>query len=344
MNDSLSHLLEKLCKGTSLSLEQSYLQFESIAQEKYNEIEIAALLTALKAKGENINEIVGAVLAMRNAAKSFPKNNLKAEHTVVDCVGTGGDGFHTFNISTTVAFVLACCGVMVAKHGNHAVSSKCGSADLLKQMGANLAIHPEHALTILEKIGVCFLYAPLYHPGAHFSKNVRKTLRVKTIFNLLGPLLNPLQPDYQLMGVYDPKLCLPLAEVLNKLGLKRAIVMNGSGLDEIAIHGSTQGSLLYDGEILDFFLIPEEVGLKRYSLDEIKGSDIEHNAKEFQNLLMGNGLEAYQAAIAINAGTLLWLIGQTTSITQGVLKIKNLLNTSLPYQRFKAFVELSHAS
>lgn len=342
--NQIAPILDKICQGNDLTRNESFKQFTTLAQGNLTPVEMAAFLTALKAKGETIDEITGAIQALRKAALSFPQSQeLKENHIIVDCAGTGGDGQQTLNISTAVAIVLSCAGIKVAKHGNKAISSKCGTADLLAYCGVNIESSPFVAKKSLEQTGICFLFAPHYHQGTHVAKDVRSTLKVRTIFNLLGPLLNPLQPDYQLIGVYDPKLCHSLAQVLKNIGLKKALVIHGSDLDEIAIHGPTTGALLRNNEITDFSLSPEQLGLMRYPLEAIKGGDVEHNAKAFLALLQGKGTAAFRASVAINAGTLLWLVDAVPSIKAGISLIQSILNTDAGFQKLNQFIEASHA-
>lgn len=342
---SLSSKLEAICQGMHLNTQQSQLHFNHLISGDYSAIEIASFLTALKAKGETIDEITGAVNALRNKALPFPDAlPLNKAYTIVDCVGTGGDGHQTLNISSACAILLSCAGVKVAKHGNRSVSSRCGSADLFEGVGLKLEISPHLAKRSLEEVGLCFLYAPYYHPAMKLVREVRNNLKIRTIFNIIGPLLNPLQPDYQLMGVYDPNLCYPLAQVLKKIHVRRALVVHGEGLDELAIHGSTTGVLLRDGEITEFCLTPEEVGLKRYPLEAIKGGDIAHNVQCFVDLLQGKGLAAYRDSVALNAGATLWMLDKVPSIIEGVTLIQELLDSSKGYCQLQKLIEVSHAS
>ncbi len=209
--------------------------------------------------------------------------------------------------------------------------------------GVNIEAPPQIAKKALEEVGICFLYAPFYHSAAKHVKEVRSTIKLKTIFNLLGPLLNPLQPEYQLIGVYDPKLCLPMARVLNRCGVKKALVIHGEGLDEFAIHGVTTGVKLVNDKMSNFTLSPEDVGLKRYPLSSLKGGDVQHNTKKFIQLLSGNGTDAYRASVALNAGALLWLVDKSSSIKEGVDEIQSLLNTDLGLIKLKQLIEVSHA-
>jgi anthranilate phosphoribosyltransferase len=342
--NTLPKLLESICQGQDLSKEQSFMQFNNFINGEMSSIEMAALLTALKAKGETCDEIVGAVRALRHGARPFPEAEvLKRQHIIVDCAGTGGDGQHTLNISTAVAILLACCDVKVAKHGGRAVSSKCGAADILENVGVNIECPPEHAKKALEEVGTCFLYAPYYHLGARKVADVRQTLKIRTIFNLLGPLLNPLHPEYQLIGVYDPSLCRPFAKVLQQLGLKKALIVHGAGLDEIAIHGPTQGALLSDDKITDFTLTPEQVGLPSYPISTIWGDDVNQNSDAFIKLLSGTGTAPYRACVALNAGAILWMLERVDSIKDGVKRVQSLLNTDLGLTKLNHLIEVSHA-
>ncbi len=209
--------------------------------------------------------------------------------------------------------------------------------------GVNIETLPQIAKKALEEVGICFLYAPLYHSAAKYVKEVRATIKLKTIFNLLGPLLNPLQTDYQLIGVYDSSICHSLAQVLNKCGTKRALVIHGEGLDEFAIHGTTTGVKLMNGEISEFILTPEDVGLKRYPLSSLKGGDVKHNAHQFIQLLKGNGADAYRASVALNAGALLWLVDKASSIKEGSDLIQAILSTDLGLKKLEHLIQVSHA-
>src|SRR5690606_16769473 len=208
-------------------------------------IQFAALLAALKTKGETAGELTGAARALLAASTPFNR----PDYLFADTCGTGGDHAGTINVSTAATFVSAAAGLPVAKHGNRSVSSMCGSADMLELLGATLDISPAKSRAALDRTGVCFLFAPLYHPGMKHAGPVRQALKIRTIMNVLGPLLNPARPDVQIMGVSEPRLIRPAAETLRALGTKAALVVHGSGLDEIALHGATQAARLKDGAI-----------------------------------------------------------------------------------------------
>jgi anthranilate phosphoribosyltransferase len=239
-----STLLESLVNGRSLTQAQAEHFFTQVIQGKVAPELLASMLTALKIKGESPAEIAGAAIAIRANATPFPS----LDFDVADCVGTGGDGANTINISTTAAILAAACGLKMAKHGNRSVSSMSGSADLLEAFGVNLTMTPETAKQCLEQANLCFLFAPAYHAGFKHAAPVRKAMGIRTLFNILGPLVNPAHPKVMLLGVYTPTLINTIAESLLLTGVKRAWVVHGSGLDEIALHGQTQLTEINQGK------------------------------------------------------------------------------------------------
>ena len=253
-------IINKLYEQQSLTREESQQLFDTIIKGEMDPILLGAVLTALKIKGETPDEIAGAASALLENANPFPR----PDYDFADIVGTGGDGSNTINISTTAAFVAAACGVKVAKHGNRGVSSKSGSSDLLDSFGINLAMSAEDTRKAVDELGVAFLFAPQYHGGVRHAMPVRQAMKTRTIFNILGPLINPARPNIELMGVYDASLVRPIAETMAKMGLKRAAVVHGSGLDEVAIHGETQVAEIIDGEISEYTLTPEDFGVATY--------------------------------------------------------------------------------
>lgn len=336
--------LEQLCTGNSLSALQAQTYFEALLQGKLSEPEIAGLLVALKAKGESPTEIIGALKAMRQHAVPFPSlSALHAQFTIADCVGTGGDNQHSLNISTPSAIMAATFGLKIAKHGNRAISSQCGTADLLESVGINITMSPEIARKTLIETGFTFLFAPHYHPAMQMIRKIRTALKTRTIFNLLGPLLNPTDPHTLLIGVYHPALCQLFAEVLRLQGTRRALIVHGQGLDELALHGPTTGALLVDNHIHSFTLTPEQAGLQRLSLAAIQGGDVAFNQQHFLNLLKGHGSKAYRFAVALNTGVLLWLTEKAPSIRDGVNLVLNVLDSDVGYQLLQKIQEVSHA-
>jgi anthranilate phosphoribosyltransferase len=303
-NDDMTHsALNTLVDGHSLTQQQSQNVFEQVINGHVAPERLAAILTALKIKGETPAEIAGAAIAIRANATAFPSQT----DSVADCVGTGGDGANTINISTTAAILAAACGLKMAKHGNRSISSMSGSADLLEALGVNLTMSPEVASHCLAQANICFLYAPAYHTGFKHAAPVRKAMAIRTLFNILGPLVNPAKPDIMLLGVYIPELINPIAQALLLTGVKRAWVVHGSGLDEIALHGKTKVTEINYGELVEKEISPIDFGLKNYTLADIRGGTPQENADIIQAILTGKGQEAHNSAVVINCAALLYL-------------------------------------
>ncbi|CAH0525702.1 anthranilate phosphoribosyltransferase [Vibrio hippocampi] len=301
----MEQIIEKLYAQESLTEQESQQLFDTIIKGELDPILMSAALTALKIKGETPAEISGAAKALLANAKEFPR----PDYDFADIVGTGGDGANTINISTTAAFVAAACGLKVAKHGNRGVSSKSGSSDLLDSFGIDLAMSPEDTRAAVDEIGVAFLFAPQYHGGVRHAMPVRQTMKTRTIFNILGPLINPARPNIELMGVYDAKLVRPIAETMLKMGMKRAAVVHGSGLDEVAIHGETLVAEIKQGQIIEYTLSPADFGLQNHPLEAIKGGEPEENRTIITNMLTGKGSDAQLGAVAVNVALLMKLFG-----------------------------------
>lgn len=330
-------VLESLYQGQDLTLEQSQQVFSDVVQGNVDPIILSSLLTALKIKGEKPVEIAGAAKALLANAAPFPT----PDYEFADIVGTGGDGHDTINISTTSAFVAASLGVKVAKHGNRSVSSKSGSSDLLAALGINIQMTPETARKCLDELGLCFLFAPQYHAGVRHAMPVRQTLKTRTIFNVLGPLINPAHPTMEIMGVYDPALLLPIAETFRELGYNKVMVVHGDGLDEVAIHGETQVAELKDGEITTYNITPEAFGVERASIKALKGGDPEQNKAITEALLQGQGESAHQAAVAVNVALLLKLAGKAETVAEGVQMAIDEMASGRPLTLAKQLAEMS---
>ena len=331
--------LEKLYQGEGLSEQQSQAFFEQVVSGDMDPIVLSSVLTALKIKGETPTEITGAAKALLAQAKKFPR----PDYPFTDIVGTGGDGLGTINISTASAFVAAACGVKVCKHGSRSVSSKSGSSDLLAAFGINLDMSPEIARQCLDDLNVCFIFAPSYHAGMRFAAPVRAALKTRSIFNVLGPLVNPARPDFELMGVYAPELLLPIAKVHQQLGMKRVMVVYGSGLDEVALHGSTQVAELHNGEITEYTLTPEDFGVDYYPVESIFGGTPEENKDIIEDILQGKGTAAQQAAVAINVSALLVLNGRADNFKQGTEMAITSMQSGQPLSLLKQLAEQSNA-
>ena len=298
-------LLEQLYSGHSLSTSESTALFNAVIQGELSNEQIAAMLIALKVRGANTEEITGAVAASLQNAKAFPHPN----YSFADIVGTGGDGQNTINISTASAIVAASMGAKVAKHGNRSVSSKSGASDVLTALGVNVNVTPEQARQALDEIGVCFLFAQQYHSGFRHVALVRAALKTRTIFNILGPLINPARPTYHLLGVYAPELVKTYAETAVALEHQHSFIVHGSGLDEVALHGETQVAEIKNGKIEYFTLTPEDFGLKTQSLESLRGGEPQENAQMLTALLQGKGKTEHANAVAANTALLLKLFG-----------------------------------
>ncbi|WP_233113743.1 anthranilate phosphoribosyltransferase [Aggregatibacter actinomycetemcomitans] len=299
-------LLEKLYGGNALTAAESEILFNAIMSGALSNEQIAAMLIALKVRGETIDEVNGAVLAAVKNAKLFPT----PAYPFADIVGTGGDGANTINISTASAIVAASCGAKVAKHGNRSVSGKTGSSDLLTALGVNIAMSPEQARKALDDIGICFLFAQQYHPGFKYVVPVRQALKTRTLFNILGPLINPARPKRQLLGVYSPELIDVYAKTVAQLGHEHTIIVHGSGLDEVAIHGITQVAEVRNGNIERYTLTPQDFGFQAKPLETLRGGEPAENAQMITALLQGNGKAEHNQAVAMNTALLLKLFGQ----------------------------------
>src|ERR1700726_3256897 len=308
--------------GESLPRAEACSVMAEVLAGKCSDAQIAAVLIALRMKGETVEEIVGFAEAIRAAAAPLPIRGAEAiavsgtgrdalaEESLVDTSGTGGDASGTFNISTATALVTAGAGVRVAKHGNRRISSKCGSADVVEALGVNIQLSPERAAQCLREVGICFLYAPNLHPAMKQVQTVRRELRMRTMFNLLGPLTNPARASGQVVGVYSLDLVEKLAEALSMLGLHRALVVHGlDGLDEITITGPTRVAELRDGQVHTYEITPEEFGLQRAKLDDISGGDAARNAALIREVLSGKK-SARRDVVLLNAAAALVAAGR----------------------------------
>lgn len=338
---TIQPLFDTLYQGKPLTREETAQLFSSLIAGELTEAAIAGMLIALKMRGETIDEISGAADALLAAAKPFPRPAFSPSQGIVDIVGTGGDGLNTINISTTAAFVAAAAGAKVAKHGNRSVSSKSGSSDLLAQFGIDLTMAPETASQCLASLGLCFLFAPHYHGGVKHAVPVRQALKTRTLFNVLGPLINPSRPDFMLLGVYSPSLVRPIAEVLNALGVQRAMVVHGSGLDEVALHGETQVAELIHGNITEYQLSPEDLGVPLANIKDLEGGEPDENAAITKAVLQGQGRTAHTHAVAINAGCALYISGVCDSVQSGTRLALNTLATGRAYQLLTELAKVS---
>ena len=305
--------LHHALNGAVLDQEQARSVFEQMSRGELSDIEIAAFLGALHARGEQPSEIAGAAEAFRQAAQSFSTDATG----IIDVVGTGGDGVGTINVSTASAFVAASMGLKVAKHGNRAVSSKAGAADLIEAAGIPLDLSPASSAQLLERTGFCFLFAQKYHPAMRFVAPVRAALKNPTIFNLIGPLVNPAHLSYQVLGVGKRELLDDVAQALASLGLEHALVVHGSGTDEFAVHGQTEVREITREGISAFTCTPEELGITPAPLSDLIGGDASDNLRLITDIFNGSGVPAQRDAIAATTGAMLYLGGKVPSLSEG---------------------------
>ena len=311
--DAVQAVLARVVDGGGLSAAEARAAFEAIMDGRVAPARLAGFLVALRMRGETVTEIAEFARVMRERAARVRCG----ARVILDTCGTGGDGAGTFNISTLAAFVVAACGVVVAKHGNRSVSSRCGSADLLQGLGIRVEVPVATVERCLEEVGFGFLYAPALHDAMRHAAPVRRELGVRTVFNLLGPLTNPAGARHQLLGVYDPARLATLAEVLRALGSERALVVHGGGLDEITLHTTTEVAELRDDRVVLRVLAPEEAGLERARLDELKGGDVEQNVTIARGILEGTR-GPRRDVVLLNAAAALWVAGQAGDLREGV--------------------------
>jgi len=330
--------LPSLLSGNDLTADEAEHLFERLVLGRLEPAEIAGMLIALRMKGETTDEMIGAARGLFAAAQPFER----PDYLFADCCGTGGDGSGLINVSTATAFVVAACGLPVAKHGNRAVSSRCGSADVLEALGVAIDLPSAEARALLDETGFCFLFAPAYHPGMRHAGLVRRQLQVRTVLNLLGPCINPARPPVQLLGVADPTKLHAIAHTLDAMGVSQALIVHGSGLDEVALHGPTQGVRLDRGRIEDLILVPEDAGLHRAALETAVGGDAEENAERLRLLLAGAGTKAEQDIVALNAGALLMTAGKATSLREGFGQARDALQSGEGGKVLSAYAEASH--
>jgi len=316
--DTLKKAISDVVSRKDLSQAEISSVMEIIMEGEATPAQIGALLMGLRMKGETVDEITGAAKVMREKAIRIHVN-LSPGESLVDTCGTGGDGAQTFNVSTTAAFVVSGAGVKVAKHGNHSVSSRSGSADVLKALGVNLALSPEDVARAVETIGMGFMFAPALHPAMKYAIGPRREIGIRTIFNVLGPLTNPAWANVQLLGIYDPMLTRLLAEVLGRLGSKRAWVVHGEGgLDELSLLGKSYVAQWDKNEVKEFVIRPEDAGLNPCKVEDLKGGDAEENARILKDIISGK-TGPKRDMVLLNAGAAIFLADRAKSLREGVL-------------------------
>jgi anthranilate phosphoribosyltransferase len=337
MADTFKPLLAKLVDGRILTADEAHAFFAACLRGEPTPAQVAAAVTALRIRGETVEEIAAFATAMREAART-----LDHPYDAIDTCGTGGDGQHTFNISTAAALVLAGAGLKVAKHGNRAMSSKSGSSDVLSVLGVNLQASPAQQRRSLDQAGIAFLFAPAYHGAMRHVGPVRAEIGFRTVFNLLGPLSNPAGAKRQVMGVYDPRLLEPLAEVLGRLGAARAWTVHGQGLDELTTTGETEVAEWKDGSVRRFTVTPEDAGLPRADLAALRGGDAEENAVALRALLDG-ATGAYRDIVLLNAAAALIVADRAVDLAEGAVMAAAVIDDGRAAKALTDLVEATNA-
>ncbi len=330
--------LQLLLDGQDLNSEQMHTIMHLIMAGKTTPAQIAGFLIALRLKGETVNEIAAAATVMRELATPV---NITGQH-VIDTCGTGGDGANTFNISTTVAFVVAAAGGQVAKHGNRSVSSRSGSADVLEAAGVNLDLSAKQVSQCVEAIGVGFLFAPKHHSAMKYTIGPRKEMAVRTIFNLLGPLSNPAGAKNQLIGVFSEQWVEPLAQVLHKLGSEHVLIVNAEdGLDEISINSATTVAELINGQVRTFSITPEQFGFQRAPLSTLAVDSIQNSLNTLKSVLKGESGPA-KDIVCLNAGAAIYAANLTETLDSGVQRAQYIIDNGLAFEKLQQLCHLSN--
>ncbi|MFD0049160.1 anthranilate phosphoribosyltransferase [Actinomycetes bacterium NPDC127524] len=333
----MKQYLEKLSSQHPLNEEEMMLAAQSLFSDEISESEIAAFLIALKSKGETAEEIASLVKVLRQHAVKIKTS----QENIMDNCGTGGDGSQSFNISTASAFVLAGAGIKIAKHGNRSVSSKTGSADVLEELGVNLELGTGQIEELLEEAGITFLFAPSIQPKTRRIMKIRRELKVSTVFNIIGPLTNPVNLDSQLLGVYRKDLLGLMASVLNKLGRKRAVVLTGAGnMDEASLQGENSLVLLENGRITSFTVHPEEVGLPVYSNEAIRGGGSKENSEILLSVLRGVKGPCLDTVL-LNAGIGIYANGRANSIAGGIQLARESIQSGQALEKLQMLIAYS---
>jgi len=337
MSPDFKTLINKIACGNTLTRQESRSAFDYMMSGDATGAQIGAFLMGLRLRGETIAEITGAAETMR--AKVLP---IKAPDNAIDTCGTGGDAAHTYNISTASAIVLAAAGLSVAKHGNRAISSKSGSADVLERLGVNIEAEMDLVEKCVAEIGIGFMMATRHHGAMRHVGPSRTSLGTRTIFNLLGPLSNPAGAKYQVIGVFDQKWTAPLAEVLGKLGSTRVWVVHGAdGLDELSISGPSYIAEYYKGKVTSFEVTPEDAGLNSHPISEIKGGNVKKNARALQDVLNG-ARNAYRDIVLLNSAAALVVAGKAKSLKDGAARAAKVIDDGAAAEKLQQWIKMSN--
>ena len=337
MSDAFKPLLARLADGATLSEADAQVFFSACLRGEPTPAQVAAALTAMRMRGETVGEITASARAMREAAVT-----LDHPYQVIDVCGTGGDGLHTLNISTAVALVAAGGGLKVAKHGNRALSSRSGAADVLAALGVNINAGREQQLRALDEAGLCFLFAQAHHGAMKHVSPIRAELGFRTLFNLLGPLANPAGARRQVLGVFSERWVEPLARVLGGLGAERAWVVHGGGMDEMTTTGETQVAEYRDGQVRLFTITPEAVGLPRAALSDLTGGSPEVNAAALRSLLQGEA-GPYRDIVALNAAAAFLVADKVETLSEGVALAGQVIDDGRALTTLDRLCEITHS-
>lgn len=336
----IKEAIVKIVSKGDLTYDEAYQVMNEIMSGETTATQNAAFLSALStksARAETTDEIAGCAAAMREHA-----TQVKTGMDVFEIVGTGGDNANSFNISTTSALIAAAGGMKVAKHGNRAASSKCGTADCLEALGVNINQEPEKCIELLKEVGMCFFFAQKYHSSMKYVGPIRKELGFRTVFNILGPLTNPGRPSMQLLGVYDDYLVIPLAQVLISLGIKKGMVVYGKDkLDEISLSADTEVCEINDGWYKSYVIKPEDYGFEKCSKDELKGGDPNENAEIVRKIFSGEKGPKRNATL-LNAGASLYIGGKANNMKEGIKLAEEIIDSGKAMETLNKFIELSN--
>jgi anthranilate phosphoribosyltransferase len=335
--------IQKLIEKTNLSYDESTQIMKEVMSGEATNAQTAAFLTALRMKGESVEELIAFATVMKSHCRQIHPH----VHTrLVDTCGTGGDKIKTFNVSTTTAFVIAGADIAVAKHGNRAVTSKSGSADVLELLGLNLNMTPEAVQDAIEKVGIGFMFAPAFHPAMKFAAQPRKEIGIRTVFNILGPLTNPASANSQLLGIFDPKLVTSLANALSKLGCEEAMVVHGlDGLDEISTVGKSAIAWLKNSQVTELETSPKFFGVKKAEIADLKVSTPEESAETIFKILKGNNLNDPKAEmVLVNSAAGIIVGGKAEDFKEGMQAAKESIESGAAYGKLKALITASGGS
>ncbi|MGB3210566.1 MAG: anthranilate phosphoribosyltransferase [Desulforhopalus sp.] len=343
---NIKQAINKVVTGQDLDETEMVSVMNDIMDGNTTDAQIGSFITGLRMKGETIDEIVGAVRVMREKATFVDSGvDTSGGDVLMDIVGTGGDGSGTFNVSTTTAFVVAAAGVPVAKHGNRAVSSTCGSADVLEALGVDLSLSAEMVASCVRSVGIGFLFAPMLHGAMKYAIGPRREIGIRSIFNILGPMTNPARANVQLTGVFAKDLTKTLAEVLVRLGMKRTLVVWGEGnMDELTVTGTSHIADGFDGKVTTYTIEPEDVGLSRATVEDIRGGETAGESAEQVRSVLGGEPGARHDMILLNAGAALHAAGRADNIFDGITKAREVVASGAALEKLDQLVNFSNSA